>query len=873
MLTDNDGTERTDIMNDNDIRKLIDNCTDQVAETGVNADEVSRLVMAKIGAENKNTAIEDTENDVYAEPVFVSKSGGGNLKFKIAFTAAAAAACVGIAAVGFNFVRGGISDDLINAGNGKDSSLNGTADGEDISLIDTEKGEDISLLGQQTEAAAQSKNILHVTLLNGIENTYDSYGNSETRANDIIDILALGDNELWFIGNGEKINVTKAAGDKSYYIYTYVNENTKREHKVIIGNTTEPAECGYFELYRIDDIEGFEKNNGWLTDGRNCYINSDISSPIAEGYKQWVYDALDELGLTAFDKKASERANNGEIIDMINAVYITGSPLPVLRLSDEELTLIHKDDIINLTSILEEFKLMNGDTIKVALIDEDDLIRPDDNRYAPLVYLNENRNSLFVMENDRIFFIGNNEHIDITDEVDEDKAYIYSYTNPDRNKTHYIAAGGTAENFVYTEIYPIYNEEKNEIMWHSCGMRLGSSATDPLTDYAVKQLNIDMYGGYTFDESLDLTAGASGSKDKFMPSYSDPLPEGYDLAEEITLLNGDKVKLIRSGDSLCNALEYHVITNDFPIFSLENGRIFFIGNGEHIDITDTVSGNSAYNYFYTHPDRNKTHCIVACGTADSFEYAEVYPMDEDENGNLRWNAWAVITPEADYDFLESAVEGLLIDGSVTGISKVMVDAILKNTDEENNASYSYQDDLNVEDMVRKASVDPLPEGETLVEEFNLLDNTLVRRAVKDNNQQQHPTYMYSVDIIDIFSSEDGRLYFIGNGEHEDITDIISEDKAYVYSYVHPERNKVHYIIAGGNADDFGYAELFTVYEARSSGCLHGYNCFNERNESDEFSAYKPWLSNAIEELDIFTPAGGGSEKDFSYLFGSGSSNN
>ncbi|MBD5104035.1 MAG: hypothetical protein HDT47_04120 [Ruminococcaceae bacterium] len=871
-------------MNDNDIRKLIDSCTGQIEETGVNSDEVKRLVMAKIGAENKNTAIEDTENDVYAEPVFVSKSSGGNLKFKIAFTAAAAAACVGIAVVGFNFVRGNISDDLLIAGSGKDASFNGTADGEDISLIDNEKGEDVSLLEQNAEAAAQSENFLRVTLLNGIERTYYLNGSCQTIEYDIIDILALGDNELWFIGNGEKINVTKAAGDKSYYIYTYVNENTKREHKVIVGNTTEPAECGYFELYRIDDIEGYEKSHGWQTDGRNCYINSDISSPIAEGYKQWVYDALEELGLTAFDGKASERAGNGEIIDMINAVYITGSPLPIFPISDKDFTLIYEDDIINLTSLddplpdyltlLEEFKLMNGDTIRIALIDEDRLTRPDNNRYTTLVYRNENRNSLFVMENDRIFFIGNNEHIDITDEVGEDKAYIYSYTNPDRNKTHYFAAGGTAESFVYTEIYPVYNEEKNEIMWHSCGVGLdySYSATNPLMAYVVKQLNqlnIDIYGEYTFDEALDLTVGKSGSKDNFMPSYSDPLPEGYDLAEEITLLNGDKVKLIRSGDNPYNALEYHVTTNDFPIFSLENGRIFFIGNGEHIDITDSVSENSAYTYFYTHPDRNIMHCIVACGTADTFEYAEVYPMDEDENGNLRWNAWAVITPGADYDFLKSAVEGLLINGSVTGISEVMVDAILKNTNE--------------------ASFGPLPEGVTLQEEFNLLDGAPVRIGIDAKGINW--VSLYNTDDIDIFSSENGKLYFIGNGEHEDITDLISEDKTYVYSYIHPERNTVHYIIAGGNIDDFGYAELFTVNEAKRSWYLHGCNCFNverfeldpgEMTESDYYNeiieleklgAYKPWVSDAMAELDIPTPAGGGSEKDFSYLFGSGSLNN
>ncbi|MBD5115665.1 MAG: hypothetical protein HDT46_10815 [Ruminococcaceae bacterium] len=685
-------------MNDNEIRKLIDNCTNQIKKTGVDADEVKKLVMAKLGADNKNTVYEDTENDVYIEPQFVSKSKGNNLKFKIAFTAAAAAACVGIAAVGVNFVRGDLSRDLAGAGSGDKLSLTDTAGGEDISLIEQET--------EHTEAAVQPEddNILHVTLLNGIEMTYDFNGNCETIEYDITDILALGDNELWFIGNGEKINVTKAAGDKSYYIYTYVNENTKREHKVIVSNTTEPAECGYFELYRIDDIEGFEKNCGWLTDGRNCYINSDMSSPIAEGYKQWVYDALEELGLTAFDGKASERAGNGEIIDMSNAVYITGSPLPIFPISDKDFTLIYKDDIINLTSLddplpdyltlLEEFKLMNGDTIRVAIIDEDRLTRPDSNRYTTLVYRNENRNSLFVMENGRIFFIGNNEHIDITDEAGEDKAYIYSYTNPDRNETHYIAAGGTAENFEYTEIYPVYNEEENEIMWHSCGLDLGSSAVNPLMADAVKRLNIDMFGEFTFDEALDLTVGA-----------------------------------------------------------------------------------------------------------------------------------------------------------------------------ENTASYSYQDDLDVEAMARQASIDPLPAGVTLVEEFNLLDNTLVRRAVKDDNQDSHSTYMYSVDITDIFSSENGRLYFIGNGEHEDITDIISEDKAYVYSYIHPDRNKVHYVIAGGGVDDFGYAELFSRTEAQTSWLCHGYNCFVDGN-STQHDPYKPWLSSAINELGIFTSGGGGSEKDFSYLFGS-----
>lgn len=54
--------------------------------------------------------------------------------------------------------------------------------------------------------------------------------------------------------------------------------------------------------------------------------------------------------------------------------------------------------------------------------------------------------------------------------------------------------------------------------------------------------------------------------------------------------------------------------------------------------------------------------------------------------------------------------------------------------------------------------------------------------------------------------QDGRLYFTGNREHIDITDLCSNDKAYIYP-LNSGNGTIHYLCVGGTPDNYGYCEF------------------------------------------------------------------
>ena len=65
--------------------------------------------------------------------------------------------------------------------------------------------------------------------------------------------------------------------------------------------------------------------------------------------------------------------------------------------------------------------------------------------------------------NGRLYFLGNNEKIDITEEITEDKPYFYSYVD-DYGLTHAMAVGysGTIENYgIYEFIWEDLNGERD----------------------------------------------------------------------------------------------------------------------------------------------------------------------------------------------------------------------------------------------------------------------------------------------------------------------------------------------------------------------------------------------------------------------------
>ena len=94
---------------------------------------------------------------------------------------------------------------------------------------------------------------------------------------------------------------------------------------------------------------------------------------------------------------------------------------------------------------------------------------------------------------------------------------------------------------------------------------------------------------------------------------------------------------------------------------------------------------------------------------------------------------------------------------------------------------------------------------------------------------------------------EGRLWFTANGECVDITDQISEKKAYIYDYK-DNQGIIHYLIVGGQPETFGYAE-FTYDETQNPGWVGGYFQSGKVGEPID----PDWLQNAKKELNIPWP--------------------
>lgn len=77
----------------------------------------------------------------------------------------------------------------------------------------------------------------------------------------------------------------------------------------------------------------------------------------------------------------------------------------------------------------------------------------------------------------------------------------------------------------------------------------------------------------------------------------------------------------RVGEAFCDFDDLNVPAE------LRDGRLYFIANGENIDITDQISDTQAYTYSFS--DEQGTYYLVVGGKPESFGWAE---FDFDANG-------------------------------------------------------------------------------------------------------------------------------------------------------------------------------------------------------------------------------------------------
>ena len=101
-------------------------------------------------------------------------------------------------------------------------------------------------------------------------------------------------------------------------------------------------------------------------------------------------------------------------------------------------------------------------------------------------------------------------------------------------------------------------------------------------------------------------------------------------------------------------------------------------------------------------------------------------------------------------------------------------------------------------------------------------------------------HVHTDDLAEPVSFEEGRMYFIVNEEHIDITDQVSETEPYIYYYTDEEK-VTHYWIIGKNGPEpelYGYAEYLHPADSEWTA---GYVARTNNNEA-------PWLDKAKEEL-------------------------
>ena len=114
------------------------------------------------------------------------------------------------------------------------------------------------------------------------------------------------------------------------------------------------------------------------------------------------------------------------------------------------------------------------------------------------------------------------------------------------------------------------------------------------------------------------------------------------------------------------------------------------------------------------------------------------------------------------------------------------------------------------------------------------------QSVKTDSGYENTVYVHTEDMTQPVRIENGRMFFIVNDEHLDITDQVSETQPYIYHYS-DEEGVVHYWIIGKNGPEpehYGFAEYLQPPEGEWTA---GYVARTNNNSA-------PWLDRANEEL-------------------------
>ena len=119
-------------------------------------------------------------------------------------------------------------------------------------------------------------------------------------------------------------------------------------------------------------------------------------------------------------------------------------------------------------------------------------------------------------------------------------------------------------------------------------------------------------------------------------------------------------------------------------------------------------------------------------------------------------------------------------------------------------------------------------------------NNMEIRAAQTDHGVETTVYVHTENLTEPVSVEDGRLYFIVNDEHIDITEQISETEPFLYSYTDEEGVRHHWIVGKNGPEPwhYGYAEYLQPPEG---DWFAGYVARTDNNSA-------PWLDKAQKEI-------------------------
>ncbi|MCM1298436.1 MAG: hypothetical protein NC203_04740 [Firmicutes bacterium] len=311
-----------------------------------------------------------------------------------------------------------------------------------------------------------------------------------------------------------------------------------------------------------------------------------------------------------------------------------------------------------------------------------------------------------------------------------------------------------------------------------------------------------------------------------------------DIAEfvpeyELRLLDGSFVKGYTDGES--PVVEFKSASASH-LLSEENGRLYFVKNAGEIDfndpskavkedITDKISSDNFYLFTYDNPDNpiSQTHYVIVGGdvSANCYGYAEVFKAGIKNTWGMtgKYSEEAPERPPLVYDSGTSGKPQWLINGiralaNEQNLTEIMVNgagSINEYCDFKNVWSNEAKKRENIPTVYCTPNHDNYDFTPIVYPniEFSLLDGTMIQYSDKEGL-----TAIQSIDLQYLISYKDGRLYYTGNGNYRDVTDIIGSEEYFQDYYINSVTGLKHYVFVGGDLEkgDFGYYDFFNLSE-------------------------------------------------------------